>query len=177
VAELNALYIMLLLMRVMVNVPFWLVQPMVWPVSVKVPLPEPMPLAIVPFITSVFVEVLPEGVHDMVILMSPPFIIPAPIWPFITVPAAKQGPRVPMLPKFMLLPFSIVLFCVMLNVKEPNCWAETVAKVADQVPVPGFVGVVVDEELLDPPQATRLIASATALKKERYLIRASRDFI
>lgn len=165
---------MLPLIRVMVNVPFWLEQPGICPVRVKVPLPEPMPVAIVPFMTMVLAEELPEGVQDMVMSMSPPFIIPAPIWPFITVPVWKQGPRVPMLPKFMLLPFSIVLFCIMLKVKEPNCWPETVAKLADQVPVPGFAGVV-DEELLDPPQAARLIASATADKMARYLIEASRE--
>lgn len=165
---------MLLLMRVMVNVPFWLLQPGISPVRVKVPLPEPMPIAIVPFMVSVLVEVLPEGVQDMVMPMSPPFIIPGPIWPFIMVPVPKHGPRVPMLLKFMLLPFSVVLFCIMLKVKEPNCWPDTVAKDADQVPVPGFAGVV-DEELLDPPQAARLIASATAPKMARYLIEASRE--
>lgn len=164
-----------LLVRVMVNVPLWLLQPMVWPVSVKVPLPEPIPEAIVPFITSVLVDVLPDGVQDMVMSMSPPFIIPGPIWPLIVVPAAKQGPSVPMLPKFMLLPLSVVLFCIMLKVKVPNCWLETVAKLADQVPVPGFAGVVVDEELLDPPQATMQIASAAAPRMARYLIKASRE--
>lgn len=160
---------MLLPVRVMVNVPFWLLQPGICPVRVKVPLPEPMPIAIVPFMTMVLLEVPPEGIQDMVMSTLPPFIIPGPICPFIAVPVPKHGPRVPMLLKFMPLPVNVVLFCIMLKVNVPNCWPDTVANVADQAPVPGFV-TVCDEGLVDPPQATRLIASATAPRMPRYLI-------
>ena len=52
-------YIILLLLRVIVNVPVWLLQPAVCPVMVKVPDPEPIPMPIVPCMVMVFLDVLP----------------------------------------------------------------------------------------------------------------------
>lgn len=70
---------MLLLVWVMVNVPFWLEQPGVWPFIVKEPEPDPIPIAILPCMVKVFVDELPGGVQDIVMFIVPPFIIPCPI--------------------------------------------------------------------------------------------------
>ncbi len=160
----------MLLVCIMLNVPLWLLQPGVWPVSVKVPFPEPMPIAMVPFIVSVLVDMLPGAVQDMVMFTVPPSIIPGPIWPLKTVPVPKHDPRLPMLLKFMLLPLNWVLFCIMSNENEPNCWPDALAMVADHVPVAGFAATGCDEELLLPPQAAKPIASAIAAKALTYLM-------
>ncbi len=139
--------------------------------SMKVPLPDPMPEAMLPVMASVLVSVLPGGVHVMVMFMLPPFIIPGPIWPFMTVPVPKHPLRLPILPKFMLLPLSDVLFCIMLKVNEPSCWFDAVARVADHVPVPGLLAGC-DEELLLPPQAVNAIASASVHAAIPYFIMA-----
>jgi len=69
----------MLLVCVMLKVPLWLLHPDVCPTIAKVPDPEPIPIAILPCMVMVFVEELPWGVHDMVMFMLPPFIIPGPI--------------------------------------------------------------------------------------------------
>ncbi len=68
-------------MCVIVNVPDWLVQPGVWPVSVNVPEPDIIPAPMLACMVMVFVSVLPEGVQDMVRLIVPamPLIMFAPI--------------------------------------------------------------------------------------------------
>lgn len=112
---------MLLLVCDMLKLPVWLVQPGVCPVIVNVPAPDPMPIAMLPCMVIVLVCVLPDGVHDIVIAIVPPFIMPDPIEPFITVPLPKHWEKEPMFVKFMLLPIKFVLFWVILNVKEPTC--------------------------------------------------------
>ena len=118
---------MLLLACIMLKLPVWLVHPGVCPVSVNVPEAEPMPIAIVPCMVMVFVSMLPAGLHDIVIVIAPtlatvlPFIIPGPVVPLIIVPFPKHWASEPMLPKFIALPVSAVLFCIMLKVNEPNC--------------------------------------------------------
>lgn len=141
--------------------------PEVVPVKVNVPLPDSIFIAIVPFIANMFVEVLAGGVQDIVRFISP-LIIPVPICPFMTVPASKQDPRLPILLKFMLLPVRAALVCIMLKVKDPNCWPDCVARVADQLPVAAFVDDW--DESLDPPQATKVIASASVVRMPRYFI-------
>jgi len=167
----------LLVMRVMLKVPLWLVQPGVWLVRVNVPFPEPMPVPIVPFRVRVLGDMLPGGVQDMVMFTVPPFIIPAPIWPLKTVPAPKHGSRLTILLKSMLLPLNTVLFCIMLKEKEPNCWPVVPAMVADHVPVAGFMTTGGDdEELLLPPQAAKPIASAITVKAPTYFMGPPRGY-
>lgn len=48
-------YIMVLLMCDIVKLPVWLVQPGVCPVSVNVPEPDPIPIAMLPCMVMVFV--------------------------------------------------------------------------------------------------------------------------
>ncbi len=155
----------------MLNVPLWLLQPDVWPTIVNVPEPEPMPVAIVPCMVRVLVDAVPGAVQDIVIVVLPPFIIPGPIWPVITVPAPKHCAKLFMVLKFMPLAFSIVLFCVMLKVNDPNGWAEGLERVSDHAPVAGFEEVCEVVLLLPPPQATSPIASTSAENKTKYFIK------
>jgi len=148
----------------MLKVPVWLVHPGVCPVSANVPEPEPMPIAMVPCMVMVFVAVLPDGIQEIVIVIVPPFVIPGPISPLITVPAPKHWASEPMLAKFMPLPFSAMPFWIMLKVNEPNCWFMELESVSDHSPVAGFVVLVV-EDVVVPPQAikaaTKTIAANT----------------
>ena len=121
-----------------------------------------MPIAILPCITMVFVAVLPDGVHDVVMFIVPPFIMPEPIDPFMTVPAPKHWASELMFAKFMLLPVRFVLFWVMLKLNEPTCCPDELSIVADQAPVAGFVTL---EGFVVPlPQpismATRVVATS-----------------
>src|SRR5262249_55520067 len=105
----------------MVYVPCSLMHPGVCPVSVKVPEPDAMPIAILPCMVMVLVPALLGAVQDTVIVIAPPFIIPCPISPLITLPVPKHWSSEPRLAKFILVHVREVLFCIMVKVNEPNC--------------------------------------------------------
>lgn len=153
----------------MVNVPIWLVHPVVCPVRVNVPELERIPIPILPNMTIVLVPVL--SVHDIVIIIALPFIIPDPIWPLIIVPEPKHAPSEPMLPKLRLLVVRAVLFWVISNVNDPSWFPEESASVSDHAPFAetAFCG----EE--PPPQATSVTAVAMAVSSSMRLIRHLQD--
>ncbi len=67
----------------------------------------------------------------------------------MTVPVPKHWDMAgTMLLKFILLPVSMVLFWLMLNVKEPRDWLDVLVNVSDHVPLADVVVVVED---FDPP--------------------------
>src|SRR6476660_1439927 len=140
----------------MVNVPWSLVHPGACPVSVNVPEPEPMPIAILPFMYKLLAPVSLDAVHQIVIVKVLPFIIPCWIRPFITVPVRKHWASASMLVKSKSLPVRVASFCVTVKVNEPSCCPVELDSVSDHAPSVVFVL----EEL--PPQATIMTARTIA---------------
>jgi hypothetical protein len=148
--------------RVIVNVPDWLAQPEVCAVSVNVPEPEVIPIAMLPCMVMVLRAMPPGGVPDMFIVSGPPFTA-EPRLPLRVVPMPKHIEMLSTPLKFTLLARSVMSFWVRLKVNVSGCCPAEVDKTADHEPL-------ADAGCGLPPQATREMVRANAEATTRHRI-------
>jgi hypothetical protein len=145
-----------------VNVPDWLAQPEVWPVSVKVPEPEVIPAAMLPCIVTVLRAMPPGCVPDIVIVIGPPFTeelrLPVRV---VAMPKHIEMLSIPL--KFTLLAKSVMSFWVRLKVNVSGCCPAEVDNTADHEPL-------ADAGCGLPPQAIREMVRANAVAMTRHRI-------